>query len=216
MALSWEVGGRLGVSPGAIGVLGACALWGVDNNFTRMISARNPLTIVAIKGLGAALVSLLLAWGVGQPLPALGSALGAMALGSVSYGLSITLFILALRDLGAARTSALFSSAPFIGSMVAFLLFGEAVTLQFLLALPLMIAGTALLVTERHAHEHHHAVLAHAHRHRHDDEHHTHDHPPDEMPDDGWHTHAHRHVPQTHTHAHTPDLHHRHEHEAEA
>lgn len=213
IVLSWEPGGRLGVSLGALGVLAACVLWGADNNFTRNISAKNPLTIVAVKGLGAGLFSLVLALLVGQPLPGLGAALGAMLLGSVSYGLSITLFILALRDLGAARTSALFSSAPFIGAGIAFVVLGERVQTQFLVALPLMLAGTVLLVTERHAHEHRHGFLAHEHRHRHDDAHHDHDHAPGEIPPGGWHSHPHKHPPRIHEHPHAPDLHHRHEHE---
>ncbi len=214
--LSWNPSGELGVSVGALGVLAACALWGVDNNFTRNISAKNPLIIVAVKGLGAGLFSLLLALMVGQPLPNIWAGLGAMALGSVSYGLSISLFIWALRDLGAARTSALFSSAPFIGSLLSFWLLREAVDLQFLLALPLMLAGTALLMTERHAHYHHHDFLFHEHRHRHDDDHHQHQHAPDEIPASGWHSHPHEHQPQTHEHPHTPDLHHRHTHEDDA
>ena len=201
---------------GALGVLAACALWGVDNNFTRNISAKNPLIIVAVKGLGAGLFSLILALMVWQPLPNIWAGLGAMALGSVSYGLSISLFIWALRDLGAARTSALFSSAPFIGSLLSFWLLREAVDLQFLLALPLMLAGTALLMTERHAHYHHHDFLFHEHRHRHDDDHHQHQHAPDEIPASGWHSHPHEHQPRTHEHPHTPDLHHRHTHEDDA
>ena len=215
IVLSWEPGGQWGISAAALGVLGACVFWGIDNNLTRQISARNPLAIVAVKGLGAGVVSLILARVAGQPLPGWGAALGAMALGSVSYGLSIALFILALRDLGAARTSGLFSSAPFIGALVAFLIFAEPVTAQFVVALVLMVGGTTLLVTERHAHRHTHAVLVHAHRHRHDDTHHTHPHASGEVPPSGWHAHEHAHEPQMHTHPHTPDLHHRHVHEAE-
>lgn len=215
MVLSWEPSGRFGFSLGALGVLGACVFWGVDNNFTRNISAKNPLTIVAVKGLGAGTFSLVLALLVGQPLPTVGAALGAMVLGSVSYGLSIMFFILTLRDLGAARTSALFGSAPFIGALIAFLVLGEVVRAQFLVALPLMLAGTALLVTEHHAHEHRHSFLVHEHRHRHDDGHHDHEHGSSKAPSGDWHSHPHEHFPQTHEHPHTPDLHHRHEHEDE-
>jgi drug/metabolite transporter (DMT)-like permease len=215
IVLSWEPGGRLGMSLGALGVLAACVLWGVDNNFTRNISAKNPLTIVAIKGLGAGLFSLMLALLVRQPLPGIWAALGAMILGSVSYGLSITFFILALRDLGAARTSALFSSAPFIGALISILILNESVGSQFAGALALMLIGTVLLVTERHAHEHRHSFLVHEHRHRHDDAHHGHEHQPREIPPGGWHSHPHEHPSQTHEHPHTPDLHHRHEHEDE-
>ena len=212
IVLSWETGGGLGVSLGALGILGACVLWGVDNNLTRNISAKNPLTIVAGKGLGAGAFSLLLALLVGQPLPGLGAALGALLLGGVSYGVGITLYILALRDLGAARTSAIYSSAPFIGALVAFPLLGEAVEARFVVALVLMLAGTALLVTERHSHDHHHGFLTHEHRHRHDDAHHDHDHGDDGIPPSGRHAHPHDHLPQRHEHPHTPDLHHRHAH----
>lgn len=215
IVLSWEPGGRLGVSLGALGILAACVLWGVDNNLTRNISARNPLTIVAAKGLGAGLFSLLLALLVGQPLPRPGAALVAMTLGSVSYGLSIMFFILALRDLGAARTSAFFSSAPFVGALLSFAILGESVRTQFLVALPLMLVGTVLLVTEQHAHRHRHGFLAHEHRHHHDDAHHDHAHTPGEVPPNGWHSHPHEHAPQVHEHPHAPDLHHRHQHEGE-
>lgn len=210
--LSWESTGQWGLSPGALGILLACGLWGLDNNFTRNISAKNPLTIVAWKGLGAGTFSVLLALLLGQPFPGVAVTLRALLLGSVSYGLSIMAFILALRDLGAARTSALFSTAPFIGMTLAFVIFREPLTTPFLLALPVMIAGTLLLVGEAHQHEHQHARLAHEHRHRHDDAHHTHEHAPGEVPAHGWHSHAHAHAPETHAHPHTPDLHHRHGH----
>lgn len=214
IVLSWDAAGGLGISLGALGVLTACVFWGIDNNFTRNISAKNPLTIVAVKGLGAGAFSLVLALVVGQRLPGMWAGLGALLLGSVSYGLSITLFILALRDLGAARTSALFSSAPFIGSLLAFVIFQDPLSGQFLSALVLMILGTLLLITEQHGHPHRHAALMHEHRHRHDDDHHTHIHAPGQMPPGGWHSHPHSHTPQIHEHAHTPDLHHRHDHNA--
>lgn len=214
--LSWESGARGGLSLGALGVLAACALWGLDNNFTRNISAKNPLAIVAVKGLGAGTFSLLLAALLGQPFPAPGNAALALLLGSVSYGLSIMLFILALRDLGAARTSALFSSAPFIGALLAFLLLREPFAPTFLIALPLMLAGAGLLIGEEHRHAHMHQALTHEHRHRHDDNHHTHPHAPGEIPPGGWHVHPHTHKAEQHTHPHTPDLHHRHGHEHEA
>ncbi len=210
--LSWESNGQWGLSLGALGILLACALWGLDNNFTRNISAKNPLTIVAWKGMGAGLFSIVLALLLGQRLPAIAIALRALLLGSVSYGLSIMFFILALRDLGAARTSALFSSSPFIGMLLAFILFRDPLTTPFLLALPVMAAGTLLLMGEAHQHEHYHPQLAHEHRHRHDDAHHTHLHASGGNPAHGWHSHEHTHTSETHAHPHTPDLHHRHSH----
>jgi drug/metabolite transporter (DMT)-like permease len=214
--LSWDGSGAWGVAPGALGIVAACFLWGLDNNFTRHISAKNPLIIVAVKGFGAGTFSLLLALLLGKPLPALGSALWAMALGAVSYGLSIQLFILAMRDLGAARTSALFGSAPFVGALLSVVLFWEMPQALFWVAIPLMIGGVWLMLTERHAHPHVHTPEEHAHRHFHPDEHHQHENPGDVSLVDGWHAHPHRHAAIEHAHPHAPDLHHRHEHPAAA
>jgi drug/metabolite transporter (DMT)-like permease len=210
--LSWNPTGW-GFSVGALGVLAACIFWGLDNNFTRHISAKNPLSIVAIKGLGAGTVSLLLALTLRQPLPALLPALLAMLLGSISYGLSIVLFVMAMRDLGAARTSALYATAPFLGMLLSVAMFGERPSLTFLLAIPLMAAGAFLLLREDHRHFHQHAPLGHEHSHTHDDAHHEHDHAPGETASMGRHSHAHRHEPEAHAHPHAPDLHHRHEHQ---
>lgn len=213
--LSWDGSGEWGLAPGALGILLACVCWGLDNNFTRNISAKNPLTIVAWKGLGAGTFSVILALILGQPFPSPAVMLRALLLGSVSYGLSIMLFILALRDLGASRTSAMFSTAPFIGMALSLVLFRDPLTLLFLLALPLMVAGALLLVGETHQHEHRHALLVHEHRHRHDDAHHLHSHLPGESPAHGAHSHVHVHEALSHTHPHTPDIHHRHGHEAD-
>ncbi|MBN1935608.1 MAG: DMT family transporter [Anaerolineae bacterium] len=210
--LSWSSGSAWGISWGALGVLGACAMWGIDNNLTRNISAKDPLTTVAIKGLGAGSFSLLLALALGNPFPRWPAALGAMALGSVSYGLGIVLFILALRGLGAARTSALYGAAPFVGAIFSFLLLKESLTASFIIAFAMMIAGAALLLGEKHRHIHLHPTLEHEHRHRHDDEHHGHEHTEEVAPETA-HSHVHRHAETEHTHPHMPDIHHRHGHE---
>jgi drug/metabolite transporter (DMT)-like permease len=210
--LSWTTTGEWGFSLGALGVIGACALWGLDNNFTRNISAKNPLAIVAVKGLCAGSFSLLLALILGNPMPSLATALKAMLVGSLSYGLSIVLFIMALRDLGAARTSALYGTAPFLGILLAVVAFGERPGQAFLIAIPLMVAGAVLLLGEDHGHGHSHEGVEHEHSHRHDDDHHTHDHLPGELVGSSSHSHGHRHDSVTHVHPHTPDLHHRHEH----
>jgi drug/metabolite transporter (DMT)-like permease len=212
--LSWSPGSAWGVSLGALGILGACVLWGVDNNLTRSISAKDPLTIVTIKGFGAGLFSLALAFALGQPWPAPGVIAGALALGSISYGLSIVLFILALRGMGAARTGALFGIAPFIGTLLALVLFREPLNWLFLAALPLMIGGAVLLLGENHAHAHAHAPLEHEHRHSHDDLHH--EHALGECPPGACHSHPHRHDAYAHSHAHKPDLHHHHDHDRES
>lgn len=207
--LSWNFNGNWGFSLGALGVLLACALWGVDNNFTRNISAKDPLITVTIKGLGAGSFSLLLALILRNHLPDFKIIAGAMLLGCFSYGLSIVLFILAMRSLGASRTSAFFGTAPFIGTVLSFLLFHELPNIMFFVSLPIMIAGTVLILGEEHGHKHVHEHSEHEHRHRHDDEHHTHIHGDDNNLE---HSHIHVHSAVRHSHAHTPDIHHRHKH----
>ncbi|MFM8323154.1 MAG: DMT family transporter [Chloroflexota bacterium] len=219
--LSLDPAGGWGVSAGALGVLGACVLWGLDNNFTGQISAKDPQVIVTVKGLAAGGFSCLLALLLGRPLPGLAQAGAAMLLGALSYGASILLFIDALRALGTARTSALFGAAPLMGAAIAVLVFGEALPPLTGAAMMLTGAGVWLLSRERHAHLHMHAVLAHDHRHAHD-AHHLH-HPGSEaqavqpggdtggVQPGGAHAHPHEHPQQEHAHDHRPDLHHRHE-----
>lgn len=210
--LSLGADGRGGVSAGALGVLGACVLWGLDNNFTRNVSAKDPVSIVAAKGLGAGAFSLFLAVVAGHPFPGPAVILGAVALGSISYGLSIVLLILAMRELGAARASSLFGTAPFMGAMLSFLLFREAPGALFVLALPLLTAGVILMAGEKHGHAHTHTAMEHEHRHRHDQRHHSHEHTQGEPYRDRPHTHRHQHETTQHVHHHLPDIHHRHGH----
>ncbi len=209
--LSINLGAGWGFSLGALGILAACTLWGLDNNFTRHISAKDPSMIVTVKGLGAGSFSLGMALILGNRLPAPGVILGALALGSLSYGMSIFLFIHALRGLGAARTSALFSTAPLAGMALSLLLFREFPGGLFVIGLPLMMIGTLVLVSEEHEHHHVHETLMHEHAHTHDDGHHEHAHD-----DKGSqkHSHVHRHDQLAHSHHHMPDLHHRHTHPA--
>jgi drug/metabolite transporter (DMT)-like permease len=197
-----------GFSPYALGIVAACIMWGLDNNFTRNISAKDPLTIVTIKGLAAGAFSLGLAMFFGNPMPAAGVILGAMILGFMSYGLSIVLFIHALRALGAARTSALFGTAPLAGMLLSFLLFWEFPGWTFILALPLMIFGALFLVSEHHEHQHTHTLTIHDHAHIHSDEHHAHE---NDAVEDEKHAHLHIHDQPAHSHDHMPDLHHRHD-----
>jgi drug/metabolite transporter (DMT)-like permease len=208
--LSVEPGSRWVVSLSSLGVLLACVLWGLDNNLTQRISAKDPLVIAMIKGIVAGIVTLALSRISSGQLPGLLPSLGALALGFVSYGLSIYLFILSLRGLGTARTGALFGTAPFIGVAGSLILFHTTITWQFMAAFPLMVAGAWLLLAERHGHSHTHEEFEHAHAHAHD-EHHQHDH--DETPITGnVHAHLHKHPVLTHGHSHTPDIHHRHGH----
>ena len=209
--LSWT-GGNWGVSIGVFAILGACFLWGLDNNFTRHISAKNPLLIVGFKGLFSGSFSLVLSLLLGNPLPSLKFALLAMALGAFSYGLSIQLFILALRSLGAARTSTLFGTSPFIGVLLSFLIFAERPLPLFWIALPCMLIGTWLMVNENHSHHHIHNAVIHTHPHSHPDPHHLHEHGGEEGLFVGVHSHLHTHELLEHEHTHTPDLHHWHSH----
>lgn len=188
----------------------ACLGWAIDNNLTRKVSASDALFLAGIKGLTAGVVNTLLALALGATLPSAGTASATMAVGLLGYGVSLVLFVLALRGLGTARTGAYFSSAPFIGAALSLMLLHETVPATFWIALALMAFGVWLHLTERHEHEHTHSPLDHQHRHVHDAHHqHTHD-----FPWDGTepHAHPHSHAALTHTHAHFPDVHHRHRH----
>lgn len=202
--LSTNFGSNWGMSLGALGVLLACVLWGVDNNFTRNISAKDPLTIVAWKGLVSGSFSFLLGLALGQRLPALLTILSILLLGFISYGLSTMLFIYSMRGLGAARTSALYGTAPLAGVLLSILIFKDPLTLLFGVAALMMVAGALLLANEEHAHFHIHMPVVHEHRHQHD-EFHAHD------ETEVAHSHAHEHPLTEHEHGHMPDIHHRHE-----
>lgn len=209
--LSWNTSGEWGLSLGAYGIIGACVLWGADNNLTRQISAKNPLTIVIYKGIGAGLTSLVIAISLGVSFPRWTTIALAMIFGCLSYGLSIILFIRALRSLGAARTSAFFGTAPFFGAAFSLVIFPEAPSLFFILAVLGMAAGSILLLSENHAHEHLHGLMTHEHRHNHQDGHHQHTHEsPTEI--EISHSHWHTHPEMVHSHPHSPDIHHRHAH----
>ncbi len=207
--LSWNFDGGWGFSIGALGVLMACVMWGLDNNFTRNISAKDPRIIVMVKGISAGSCSLFLALILHNHLPGFKIIIGSMLLGFFSYGLSIVLFILAMRNLGAARTSAFLGTAPFVGALISFVMFREVPNTLFCISLPIMIIGTILLLSEKHHHEHVHAHLEHEHRHSHNDGHHTHGHEGETISE---HSHLHSHDAIKHSHSHTPDIHHRHEH----
>ena len=208
--LALEPGALGSVQPGALLIAGACLAWAVDNNLTRRISTGNATAIAAIKGSVAGAINLCLAAMMGIPWPASGAGLVSAAVGLAGYGLSLVLFVLALRGLGAARAGAYFSTAPFFGVLVSLVALGDAPPALFWAAAALMAAGVWLHISETHAHAHTHAPLEHQHVHRHDP-HHQHAH------DFEWdgrepHLHAHRHVPLTHEHPHYPDAHHHHRH----
>lgn len=195
---------------GEAAVAGACVAWGIDNNLTRKLSAADPVQIAMIKGLVAGSVNVALSMAQGERLPGPDILLAAGMVGMVGYGISLVLFISALRHLGAARTSAYFSTSPFLGATLAILALGDPVTWQLGTAATFMAFGVYLHVFERHEHLHEHGVLVHEHRHIHD-EHHQHVHGPDD-PAGEPHTHLHRHERLLHRHPHYPDIHHRHSH----
>jgi multidrug transporter EmrE-like cation transporter len=185
----------------------------LDNNFTRNISAKNPLVIVAIKGLVAGIFSLALALLLGKSIPDVTQILLTLLIGFVCYGLSIVLFILALRNLGAARTSTFFGIAPFVGLILSIIVFKEMPQGLFYYSLPLMVIGAWLMLSEDHQHTHVHEFLEHEHAHSHPDEHHVHQ-PAHAGTFIGEHSHKHIHESIEHSHPHTPDLHHRHQHKS--
>jgi drug/metabolite transporter (DMT)-like permease len=205
--LSWR-GQGLQLDTGGIFIAAACLAWGIDNNLTRKLSLADPMQIAMIKGLAAGCVNTALALLSGASLPGM-ALIGAAALvGFFGVGVSLVMFVLGLRHLGAARTGAYFSLAPFIGAALAILLFHDAVTTPFILAGLSMAFGLWLHLAERHDHAHSHEALEHEHSHVHD-AHHQHSH---EGPVTEPHSHWHRHEPLRHKHAHFPDLHHRHGH----
>jgi drug/metabolite transporter (DMT)-like permease len=207
--LSWR-GGPAGGGLGMLAIAGACLAWGIDNNLTRKLSSADPVQIAMLKGVGAGTVNLMLALILGASFPAFPVIVVTALIGFLGYGVSLVMFVLALRHLGTARSGAYFSTAPFIGALLAVTMFGEAVTVPLVVAGFLMVIGLWLHLTESHGHEHAHETLEHEHRHVHDS-HHQHEHPPGIAPGEP-HSHRHRHAPLVHRHAHYPDLHHRHSH----
>ena len=195
---------------GPLAIAGACLGWAIDNNVTRKVSAYDAMSIACAKGLVAGGVSVALALGGGARLPAMAVCVQAGLLGFMSYGISLTLFVVALRQLGTARTGAYFSLAPFMGASLAVVL-GAPMTITLVAAAILMGCGVWLHLTEHHSHWHRHEPLRHEHGHVHD-EHHRHSHGPDWQGDEP-HAHVHDHEPLEHEHVHFPDTHHRHDHQ---
>jgi drug/metabolite transporter (DMT)-like permease len=194
---------------GSIYVLLACICWGVENNCTRALSLKDPLQIVVVKGIGSGIGALIIALSTGGHTTTIPYISAALLLGFVAYGLSIYFYILAQRNLGAARASAYYAVAPFIGTGLSFIILRELPTLSFLIALAVMLAGAYFAAYEKHEHSHVHQEIEHEHRHNHNDGHHNHAHTPPVLSE---HSHAHTHEELIHNHAHTPDLHHAHPH----
>lgn len=210
VVLAWPSDEAVTSVIGPLALVGACLAWAIDNNLTRKVSASDALFIAGSKGLVAGCFNIAIGIFLGATFPSAGHISAAMVIGFFGYGLSLVLFVLALRGLGTARTGAYFSTAPFVGAALSIAMLGEPTSFAFWLATGLMAAGVWLHLTERHVHEHQHIALNHGHKHRHD-EHHQHSH------DFEWdgvepHSHAHQHAEIWHSHGHFPDIHHRHAH----
>ena len=209
--LVFDHGALGGHAPGALGlvaVAGASLGWALDNALAKPLAELDPAAVVAAKAsLGAALATGV-AFVLREPWPELLPLLALLAVGATGYGLSLRLYLVAQRALGAGRTASVFAAAPFCGALLAWAL-GERAGALAVVAGALMVVGLVLHLTERHEHRHEHHALEHEHAHRHDDGHHEHVHDP--MPV-GEHTHAHRHRELAHRHEHLPDLHHGHDH----
>jgi drug/metabolite transporter (DMT)-like permease len=203
-------GGSGGAAPllGVAAVVAATAGWAADNALSRALAEVDPTDVVLAKcGLGAAATGTL-AFLTGEPAPASGALLSLLALGATGYGLSLRLYLLAQRRIGAARTGSVFAAGPFLGAALAWLL-GDRGGASTWLASAAFAAGVVLHATERHAHLHEHGEIVHDHAHRHGEGHHDHRH---EEAVEGEHSHPHRHPPVAHDHEHAPDVHHDHEH----
>ena len=182
IVLTFEGQGSFVFNRGSLFVLGACLCWGFENNCTKMISNKSSVEIVVIKGTFSGLGSLIVALLLGESIPAVKWLFCVLILGFVAYGLSINFYIMAQKDLGAAKTSAYYSVAPFLGVAFSMVLLKERPSLQFFVALLIMIFSTILMVKDtielQHTHEHRHGDLVHTHLHTHsgDSEEHEHEH----------------------------------------
>jgi drug/metabolite transporter (DMT)-like permease len=210
VVLSWSGTPTLSGIIGPLAIAGACLAWGLDNNLTRKVSLADPLQVAELKGIIAGPASLLLGLCAGGRFPSLTPMLLAGIVGFFGYGISIALFVRALRDLGAGRTGAYFSTAPFLGAIAAVLFLRDPVTIQLIAAGMLMAFGVWLHLTETHDHEHEHEPMEHSHPHVHD-AHHQHAHAAGDPPGEP-HTHLHAHERMRHKHPHVPDMHHTHRH----
>jgi drug/metabolite transporter (DMT)-like permease len=209
--LTWEpIQGTFNLA-GPVLICIAMVSWGLDNNLTRYISARDPIQIALIKGLVSGATSLLLAYVLGMGIPWNVNIILALLLGCFSYGISLVFFIKALEGLGSFRTGVFFSLAPFIGAVISLILLQEWIGWVMLPATGLMVVGLWLMIEEKHSHLHVHEEMMHTHLHNHDDIHHYHEHTGALIEP---HSHEHVHHEEAHAHAHWPDTHHRHAHDS--
>ncbi len=158
--LTFEGADSLKFSYGSLFVLMAASCWGLENNCTRMIASKSTYQIVILKGIFSGAVSMVIALMIGESVPGLPYALSAMLLGFVAYGLSIFFYVRAQNIIGAAKTSAYYAAAPFIGVILSFVLLDEKISGTYILALSVMIVGTVLVVMDT-------LILSHTHKHAH-------------------------------------------------
>ena len=194
--LSFGGSGSFNFSVGSLFVLGATVCWGFENNCTRNISEKSTHQIVTIKGFFSGTGSLIVAIVLGEKFPEIQYILLALVLGFVAYGLSIFAYIKAQKTLGAAKTSAFYAVAPFIGAFLSFVLLKEPLTANYIIALLIMIIGTAFAVFDTLFHEHTHEHT-HTFTHAHDGNAHTHT---------VTHSHAHNHFANEKKHTHKHDI----------
>ena len=213
--LSYDPSAAWGFSIAALGILLACTFWSLDNNISRNVAAKDPIPVVAIKGVIAGVVMIVIAYLLGETSPSPSLAVIAMCIGFFSYGgITSVLFLWALRGIGTARTGAILAVSPFFGVIISLFIFPDPLAPAFFIALPVMAVGAYLLMTEHHSHLHCHPPEFHEHRHDHEDLHHAHIHMGFEPPlsSSGEHCHPHQHEELVHEHPHKPDIHHRHSH----
>ncbi len=194
-----------GSALGAAAVVAAVSCWSLDNVLARSLAELDPTSVVRGKALLGAALTLALALARGEPSPAAAPLAGLIACGATGYGLSLRLYLMAQRRIGAGRTGSVFALAPFLGAAAAAVLGDRAQGSPLLVSGGLFAAGVLLHLTEKHEHVHVHDALEHDHAHRHDDGHHLHAHA---AKPEGAHSHPHRHEASAHAHPHGPDLHH--------
>ena len=201
-----------GPAPGIGGILIAlaCVAWGLDNNYTASIIGIDAVRTTFLKGLTFGSLNLLIAAALVKTWPSARTIVIALAVGAVSYGISIVLYIASARKLGAARSQMAFAAAPFFGVAVSQVYLGEPFHFYQLISTAILVVMLALLFAETHRHYHEHLPVYHSHPHRHDDGHHDHD--SADVPPEVEHSHGHTHQRLYHRHAHMPDPHHRHDH----
>lgn len=209
-AIIFQNEGGFSLSLSGMLVVAACIFWGIDNNLTRDIEELPATTLALFKGFGAGVFNIILALLFNKGSANAMQTVGALTIGALSYGLSLVLFVEALRRIGAARTTTFFAVGPFIGTLLSIITLGEKPPAPYWIAASLMLGGVFLLYREKHGHLHIHEPVSHRHGHMHD-EHHLHLHPV--VDSKKRHDHQHTHEPLTHIHGHWPDTHHRHGHQ---